>query len=221
MEDALRKFISGFNVGTPLRTEIVEKLTGSETDTLQSIASDKVKISVKPSRETIQIGEEKALLLNDYGIVILDVVIDNQSESAIKVDNSAFRLVLFNGKQISPSGVSAIFPHLEKRSYSGDITSVFLGPIIAVAVTSNEEAIKRERRQSFENQLESKSLHNVNLKPGQSTHGLIFFIPSTDTANFNEAQLLAWFKDQENRSFRQDYLLNDVAYSNSTQNENK
>jgi len=218
MEDALNKLVSSFGVGSPLRTEVLAKLEDPQLDDEQKGFSDGIKIIAKPFKETFSLGEEESFLLTDYGVVAIEVTINNLSQDVITVDDTAFHLVLSDGKSIPPSGISGISSRLEKRSYVGDATAIFLGPLVSTIVTVNEESTKKAYRKSVERQLQNISLHNTELAPGQTARGLIFFVPSTDTKGFNNANLVSWFASKDTKSFRRECLVDGVEYTASRKN---
>lgn len=213
VEDAIVKFMNRFSADKLFRTEISKALKKDHNKQLtQNQSLQEAIVRATPVLENIQVGDETKVL-NDYGVVVIDLVIENVSDKSITADVSTFRLDISEGNKIAPSDTSALFSRLEKRSYSGDVTSFFLGPIISTAVVVAEEAHKDTIQKNIKAQLDQKLMvSNISVAPRQKVSGLLLFVPPIEIGSFSKAKLSLWLKDESQYQMQRIVDLDNIGY---------
>ncbi|RPI67715.1 MAG: hypothetical protein EHM38_09505 [Geobacteraceae bacterium] len=213
VEDAIVKFMNRFSGEEPIRTKISQSLQKDHKKQLtQTRSLQEAIVTATPVLENIKVGDETKVL-NDYGVVVIDLVIENVSDKSLTADVSTFRLSISEGNKIAPSDTSALFSRLEKRSYSGDVTSFFLGPIISTAVVIAEDVHKDTIQKDIKAQLDQKLMvSNISLAPGQKVSGLLLFVPPIEMGSFSKAKLSLWLKDESQYQLQRIVDLDNIGY---------
>ena len=221
LEDAGIKFLAGFKEDSHI-LEIVDQLNRTKGLPTDSQRPDlHIVFDAQPAVEYIHLKDGKDVSLNEGGIVVIKVMLENRGETPINVNVANFRLILPGGKAIAPSGVSAIFPRFEERSYAGDVSAVALGGLIGALVTVSEEHAENKRRIPLEAGLNDKMLRDVRVVKGQVSEGLLYFIPSNDVEDFDRANLSLWISDDSFRNQNFVKSLQNLGYKKSMHDTKK
>lgn len=128
--------------------------------------------------------------LDAADILAIEVFVENGRTQSVLVRPSDAMLTLPNGRAIAPSGVSSAVAKIDEEGSVIGATIAF-GIVGAMVAQSAEDDAKAARRADYE----QKSLPQVELAPGVSKHGFLWFLPPRGTPAFNTADLSIRFID--------------------------
>jgi hypothetical protein len=117
-------------------------------------------------------------------VIALHVIVENRRPSAVLVRPSDISLILADGRAISPSSSLKV---ANKVGEDGSVigSAIAFGLIGAIVASNAEEKARAARIDDYN----SKSLDTVDLNPGDSADGVVFFIPPKSWPAFEEAEL--------------------------------
>ncbi len=128
--------------------------------------------------------------LDESDVIAIQVMVENLGPAPMLVRAPDARLEMPNGRTIAPSGVSRTVGRIDE---DGSVVGAGIAfGIIGVMVASGEEdKAKQARRIDYE----AKSLGTVELYPGDSKDGFVFFLPPRTAPAFDRATLKVRFID--------------------------
>lgn len=146
--------------------------------------------------------------LDAADILAIEVYVENGRGESVLVRPSDATLSLPNGKSIAPSGVSSAVAKIDEEGSVIGATIAF-GIVGALVAQSAEDDAKAARRSDYE----AKSLPQVELNPGESKHGFLWFLPPRGTPAFDKAELSIRFIDPgTGRSWRVEIPLSGLSF---------
>ncbi len=182
MQDAAAKILREFQ-------RLPEAVAAAKTGETSSSAPGAGGLTVHANAvdNPLRVTDTLSIPLKEVGIIAVSVSVGNGSDRSLSVSDGNFRLVLPGGRTISSTAISAIPSRLEQRSYAFEAAG-----IVGAHLASQEE---REKRAALLEGLKTKAFGDRVLQKGESTEGLVFFVPAEGTPSFNEAALSVWGMD--------------------------
>jgi hypothetical protein len=193
LEDAAIKFTRGFKQDSGIMERIDHLPQNGGSEHYVQLSDEDLVFEANPTVEYIHLKDDKDVSLNEGGIVVVKVVLENHGDEPINVNPSNFRLILPGKGTIAPSGVSAIFPRFEERNYSGDVSA----------------------------DLKNKMFENASLVKGQTAGGLLYFIPSDEVEDFDTANLSLWISNNSSQNLKLTKSLQNIGYKKNISSNSK
>jgi hypothetical protein len=221
LEDAAIKFTRGFKQDSGIMERIDHLPQNGGSEHYVQLSDEDLVFEANPTVEYIHLKDDKDVSLNEGGIVVVKVVLENHGDEPINVNPSNFRLILPGKGTIAPSGVSAIFPRFEERNYSGDVSAIAFGALIGTIISAAEEHAENKSRIPLEADLKNKMFENASLVKGQTAGGLLYFIPSDEVEDFDTANLSLWISNNSSQNLKLTKSLQNIGYKKNISSNSK
>lgn len=147
-------------------------------------------------RQSLYFGEDLA----SGGALPLHILIENKGEVPRLVDPWKVRLRVADGNAVHPSFSDLVAALLYKplgreADYAGAAFGV-IGAIGALAAMQSRQDAQTARAEDYAR----KTLKQTVLKPGESSHGVVFFVLDPATPRFSKAIVVVTLSDPEGRN---------------------
>lgn len=128
--------------------------------------------------------------LNKAGVFPIQLFIINRGNNELMVRTSEITLMLPGEDEIIPAGATAAAQRMEEK---GDVVAATICCGIPGFLVASDAADKR--RQARSEDYRQKEFRQASLRPGESSHGFLYFIPPDYIKPFSSAVLKVEFWD--------------------------
>jgi hypothetical protein len=128
--------------------------------------------------------------LNKAGVFVIQLFVINRGDNELMIRTSEITLMLPGEIEIIPAGASAAAQRMEEKEEIIAATCCCGIPGFLVASDAADK-----RRQARSEDYRQKEFRQVSLRPGESSHGFLYFIPPDYIQPFSSAVLKVVFWD--------------------------
>lgn len=189
--DAAAKFLAGFddsfrqfNDRQPWATIVEDKISEPSDRKALLIADAKPVFDLEPFKGYIP----------KSGIVVLRVMLKNNSQQPFLVRGSDMYLVLANGTRIVPACATSVISRLEEARHTEAVIAAAITPFYGLPVMVKQAKDRVAQVKS----LAERQMGDQLLGPDAAVEALLYFVPPGGVPDFNECKLAIWITSPEN-----------------------
>ena len=146
--------------------------------------------------------------LNKAGVFVIQLFVINRGDNELMIRTSEITLMLPGEIEIIPAGAAAAAQRMEKKDEVVAATCCCGIPGFLVASDAADK-----RRQARSEDYRQKEFRQVSLRPGDSSHGFLYFIPPDYIQPFSSAVLKVAFWDiVEGKTFDVSVPLSGIVF---------